>query len=150
MKKIYVENIDDYILVDDEDFERVNCYKWHANIKNDTVILAYINQKKVTLLHYITGKENTFQIERGRDFRKSNIELEGNRYRYKRPQKNSSSKYKGVSYNTKQKDYKSYITINKGERPLYLGSFKTEREAAQAYNNAVMQYWNGDGYLNDV
>lgn len=29
MRKIYIENIDDYILVDDEDFERVKYYKWH-------------------------------------------------------------------------------------------------------------------------
>lgn len=30
MKKIYIENIDDYILVDDEDFERVKYYKSKA------------------------------------------------------------------------------------------------------------------------
>lgn len=150
MKKIYIENIDDFILVDNEDFERVNKYKWHANRQNNSLILAFVNQKKATLLQFITGKENTFQINRGKDFRKSNIDLEDNRYRYRKPQKNSSSKYKGVSYNVEQRDYKAFITLNKGDKATYLGSFKTEAEAGKAYNNAVKKYWSGKGYLNDI
>lgn len=47
MKKIYIENIDDYILVDDEDFERVNFYKWHKSYAHDTQrFLAQILGKK--------------------------------------------------------------------------------------------------------
>lgn len=36
MKKIYIENINDYIFVDEEDFERVNFYKWHKSYAHDT------------------------------------------------------------------------------------------------------------------
>ncbi|MCO4339797.1 hypothetical protein MTR09_12550 [Staphylococcus agnetis] len=37
----------------------------------------------------------------------------------------------------------------KGEN-IYLGRYKDEIEGAKAYNNAVIRYWNGDGYLNEV
>ncbi|HGO3379967.1 TPA: hypothetical protein ACK03Q_002872 [Staphylococcus aureus] len=47
MRKIYIENIDDYILVDDEDFEHVKYYKWHKTYAHETHrFLAQILGKK--------------------------------------------------------------------------------------------------------
>jgi hypothetical protein len=43
-----------------------------------------------------------------------------------------SSKYKGVSFDTKKKKWKAYICINKHRK--YLGSYLTENEAASVYN----------------
>ncbi|HDC3361961.1 TPA: AP2 domain-containing protein [Staphylococcus aureus] len=65
---------------------------------------------------------------------------------YREPQKNSSSKYKGVRlYKNK---WRASITIN-GKR-IHLGSFDKESDAAKAYNMAVVDLWNGNGYLNSV
>lgn len=36
MKKIHIENINDFILVDDDDFERVDFYKWHKLFTHET------------------------------------------------------------------------------------------------------------------
>ena len=40
--------------------------------------------------------------------------------------------------------------IKVDEKSKYLGSYKSEDEAAIAYNNAVMEYWGGNGYLNKI
>lgn len=58
----------------------------------------------------------------------------------------NKSKLKGTNYDKKLQRYKSSITINK--KHIYLGNYKTEIEAAKAYDLAVMLYRNGEGYLN--
>ncbi|AXS25549.1 MULTISPECIES: AP2 domain-containing protein [Staphylococcus] len=147
MKKVYVENINDFILVDDEDFIKVNQYKWHMNKSHNTIrFLAWVNNKKIALPYYLTGKVNSYQKVKGYDFRKNNIGIDQHKYRYREPQKNSSSKYKGVRlYKNK---WRASITIN-GKR-IHLGSFDKESDAAKAYNMAVVDLWNGNGYLNSV
>lgn len=37
----------------------------------------------------------------------------------------------------------------KGEK-IYLNRYKDEIEAAKVYSNAVIRYWNVDGYLNEI
>lgn len=47
MKKVYIDNIKDYIIIDDEDYNSVNKYKWHINdYYGTTRALAFINGKK--------------------------------------------------------------------------------------------------------
>lgn len=152
MKHIYIENIDDYILIDDEDYESVNQYKWHIN-KNysSTRALAFVNQKKVTLPHFITKRFNAYQKVKNLDFRRQNIGIDEHKYRYRKPQANASSRYKGVQRLTlRTGQYKWVSNISDGEDRIYLGIFESELEAAKAYNDAVMKYWNGNGYMNDI
>lgn len=47
----------------------------------------------------------------------------------------STSKYTGVSWNNKNKNWISYISIKK--KMIYLGSFDSEEEASLFYENAV-------------
>jgi hypothetical protein len=51
--------------------------------------------------------------------------------------KNKSSKYIGVSYRTKDKNWEASIYYNK--KLLYLGRYKTEQDAAIARNNKVIE-----------
>lgn len=53
-----------------------------------------------------------------------------------------------MSYDSKHNKWVASIYAE-GEKK-YLGRFVDEKECAKAYNNAVLKYWNGDGYLNDV
>ena len=48
----------------------------------------------------------------------------------------------------KSKRWIAFIKVD--EKSKYLGSYKYEDEAAIAYNNAVMEYWGGNGYLNKI
>ena len=52
--------------------------------------------------------------------------------------KNTSSKYKGVSWNKQNQRWVSYITINKKRK--HLGSFINETDAAKTYNKAAIKY----------
>ncbi|EKU50043.1 AP2 domain-containing protein [Staphylococcus massiliensis] len=152
VKKVYVRNIDDYILVDDQDYERVNAFLWHITYAHQTRrCLAFIEGKKVALPKYITGVNHAYQKEKNLDFTRQNIGIDAHKYRYRQPQKNSSCPYKGVSYHKStacSKKYRAMISL--GDRQVFLGYFETDKEAAHAYNQAVVKYWNGNGYMNDI
>lgn len=49
----------------------------------------------------------------------------------------NTSKYLGVCFNKKNKNWNAFIRVNK--KSIYLGTFKTEQEAAEAYQNAKQQ-----------
>lgn len=65
---------------------------------------------------------------------------------YYPPLKNKQ--YKGIYYSKEQNLYKAKIYHN--GKTIYLGGFKTENEAAIAYNMAVDLYWGGKGWKNPV
>jgi hypothetical protein len=66
--------------------------------------------------------------------------------------KKSSSKYKGVSWNKKNKNWRANITIKCKEiRKQYnIGSFKTEIDAATAYNKRAKELFGEHAYLNRI
>ncbi|CAC7012234.1 AP2 domain-containing protein [Staphylococcus epidermidis] len=147
--RVYIENIDDYILVNNEDFERVNFYKWHKLYANDThKFLAQIVGRKTSLPAFILNDEYAYQKRKNHDFTRNNLATDKYSFRYRKPQKNSSSKYKGVSYERKSRKWVASICV-KGKN-IFLGRFSEEKDCAIAYNKAVKKYWNGKGYLNDI
>lgn len=65
------------------------------------------------------------------------IEMLANRKRPRRKSRSSRCKFKGVYY---QKDHKKYRSvIIKDGKDYHLGYFKTEEEAATAYNQALFK-----------
>lgn len=62
--------------------------------------------------------------------------------------KNRTSKYKGVSFETRDQRWHARLRVA-GENKLHR-VFKTEIEAAKAYNAAVIRYVGPDGYLNKI
>ncbi len=144
-----------YAFVDDEDFKLVSKYVWclrKAGSRTSGDVSFYAQTH--------VGKEGggwrTLQMHRlilGLDFgderqadhinhktldnRRKNLrpcspsENGGNR----KKQKDTSSKYKGVSYSQKNKNWVSKIRIE--GKQTYMGSFKTEKEAAIQYDKAA-------------
>ena len=73
MKKIHIKNINDFILVDDDDFERVDFYQWHKSFAHETQrFLAQVVGRKISLPSFILNDEYAYQKEKNHDFRKSN------------------------------------------------------------------------------
>lgn len=59
------------------------------------------------------------------------------------------SKYKGLSYVPKKNLWEVRIMAQKGQRAIYLGSFKDEKEAAMNYDyHAIRFYGRGNCFLN--
>lgn len=61
---------------------------------------------------------------------------------------NSSSKYKGVRYHRRDGVWHAYVVV-KGKQK-HLGTFKEEKEAAQAYNKAAEKYFGEFALLNII
>lgn len=97
---------------------------------------------------FILNNQRAYQKVKNNDFTRNNLGADKHSFRYRAPQKNSSSKYKSVSYDSKHNKWVASIYAE-GEKK-YLGRFVDEKECAKAYNNAVLKYWDGDCYLNDI
>lgn len=139
-----------YTLIDDEDFEMVNKFKWHA-LKLRDKYYAGSNLKvsenpakfKTLLLHRfimnVTDKE--IQVDHinhnGLNNQKYNLRkatFAQNRAN-KNSNKNSASKYVGVSKAATKGKWRAIIGKKTGN--ISLGTYKTEIEAALAYNEAA-------------
>jgi hypothetical protein len=71
------------------------------------------------------------------DNRLSNLQLVTIRYNLSKD-KTGTSKYTGVSWHSRDKNWQASIRIN--GKKAYLGSFQDESEAALAYQNALEKH----------
>lgn len=159
MKKIEITGVEGKTaIVDDEDYERVSKHTWRTrDLEHQTFYArATINNKTVTLHHFIYGKPPEGKItdhknNNGLDNRKDNLRFVTPRQNNinSKPRKGCSSKYKGVSWKTRDECYEVYIFPEKGKRK-YLGRTRDEEEAAKMYNEAAKKYYGEYAYLNDV
>lgn len=146
VKSIYLQDGEE-IFVDDEDFESVSHYKWYKTThKNSRTIGSFIKNKKISLADFIL--KNHRQKEKNNDFTRSNLTEKGNQSKWAKAQSNSSSKYKGVTWHKNRNKWTANIHVEGKIKSL--GSFLEEDDAAKAYNQAVLEYWNGEGYINKI
>ena len=140
--------IDGYAIVDKEDYEKVKNMKWHLN-KTGNMRVCTANKKICTsLAHLVLGAKKGYRINYKDvnifNCRKSNLDSLDNKGITKRYYKNNTG-YKGV---TELHVFITRIRVNGCVK--HIGTFKTAKEAAKAYNDAVIKYYDGKGYLNKV
>lgn len=141
-------------VVDDEDFERVSQYMWHADKSNPvkrkkTIYYATCTQKKmgknVKLHRFILDAPDNIQVDHINgdtlDCQKSNLRLATSRQNSWNSKRDSKYGFKGVSYLYCYKNNKQYVRrkpwlarIRMGEGKVLRKYFKTKEEAAKAYD----------------
>ena len=142
MKEIKLTQ-DKIALVDDEDFEYLNQFKWYAvNYKNNFYSCRTLRQSKIKMHREImkTQLENNIgkiidHIDgNGLNNQKYNLRTCTNAENCRnRHSVNNSSGYLGVSKRSKK--WKAQISVNK--KVICLGTFEDKKDAAKAYNEAA-------------
>ena len=151
-----------FVIVDDEDFDKMNEFKWHTCTKDRrpyALRTERFGKRKDNKKHHIYMHRILIDAPIGKsvdhingdslDNRKENLRLcttqQNSANSAGRPNKRKS-KYKGVKKNANCSTWSARITVNRKE--IYLGCFKTEEHAAYAYNKAAMLYFQEFARLN--
>lgn len=142
MMLVKITNTSNYLIVDNEDYDKVRYYSWHEANK---IVRAKIEGKTVSIGNFILLNDSALEpdhINRNYlDNQKSNLRLATraqncqNRGIYR----NNKSKYKGVSWNKQKRKWVAQIQVNK--KVIYLGSFDNPEDAAKTYDsNAKLNF----------
>lgn len=142
-------------LVDDEDFEYLNQFKWLC-ANGYAIRKISINGKRKTIWMHrlIMNTPDDMQTDHIHhdplDNRKENLRICTRQQNgmNRKSNKNSTSKYKGVSWKKREKKWQSYIQINGTSK--HLGGFKSEEDAALSYNQAATKYFGEFALLNVI
>ncbi len=147
------------ILIDDEDYEKIKG-KSLSLFKNSRagkevlyVRTSWINGKRFLLHRFLTDCPKDKLIDHINhnplDNRKSNLRIcnnAENKMNMGRYKTNKESKYKGVFI------YNKIITaaIGFNGKPIHLGKFQTQKDAAKAYNKKAIELFGEFAYLNEI
>lgn len=157
MKKIFLPG-GHVAIVDAEDYESLTQWKWHFN-KGYAVRKAYVGvvdgkekYKNIRIHRLVIKAPEDLQVDHINgnrlDNRKSNLRLcsayQNNLNRC--GVKNTSSKYKGVSWRGYINKWTAQIEVN--GKYKHIGCFYDECDAALAYNLIAAEYFSEFAYFN--
>lgn len=139
-------------LVDDEDYEKANAFKWHAYFRHGHwyaqrhVRLGVGKETTQSMARFIMGLEygDSQQVDHKDrvstlDNRRENLRVTLNQNQQNQGlRKDSTSKFKGVHWNKASGKWHAQIRV--GGKKLYLGLFPTRDLAAQVYDDACAKY----------
>ena len=150
-------------LVDDENFEYLNQFKWYTARNGRTWYArrhaSRINgkQKLIQMHRIIINAPKHLQVDHvngdGLDNRKENLRLcthQENHFNIKNTHKNNKLRTKGITWHKTIKKFRAQIMINK--KAIHLGYFNVMGDADSAYRIAEEKYFGkfARKYLNTV
>lgn len=144
-------------IVDEADYDLLKDYRWHLNKKTGYVSRFGLNEKtgkkgSIYMHRQVMGFPDTLvDHENGMktDCRRSNLRLATpaqNRQNTRKQRKKTYSKYKGVS--KFKGSWKAQI-VHKYKH-YHLGTFRSEEEAAMAYNLKAIEFFGEFAEINNV
>lgn len=149
------------VFIDGEDFDKIKEYTWClSKIGNCFYACSGLydkkTKKKTTIhMHRIimdTSKDYIIDHVNGNalDNRKENLRICSNaeNLRNRKKQKNTSSIYKGVCFDKRDKKWRASIRLN--NKLMYIGLFDTQTQAAKAYNKAAVENFGEFARLNII
>ena len=159
MKEISLTQ-DQIALVDDEDFERINQFRWCASWDSKAESFYAVRRDgagTMQMARFTTGCPDDMMVDHKNhdtlDNQKHNLRVctSNQNSMNRKKSANCSSRYKGVSWDSTARKWKAMI----GLRDIfdqyymkYLGTFKIEEDAALAYDEAAWHYFGEFAYLN--
>lgn len=147
-----------FAIVDEEDYEKVNQYHWGVTNSSGCETLYACRtvmcngKKKKILMHRFIMNAKSLDIDHrngnGLHNYKSNLRecTENQNMWNSRPNKKSSSNYKGVTFHKRDKKY--YCNIAFKNKHYHLGVFKDEIEAAKYYDAKAKELYGEFARLN--
>lgn len=154
MKTIYLSK-GQFALVNDDDFEFLNQYSWHVLEGKHTYYAVRAQRigkcsegKQLSILmhRFILNAPKGMEADHidgnGLNNQRCNLRIatiSQNRMNHIRKNPNSTSRFKGVSWNSNYKKWVATIQLNK--KPIWLGSHIKEEDAAKAYDRAAIEHF---------
>lgn len=138
-------------IVDDWNFDVLSKYNWTAEIRRQRwYAKCVVNNRSVYMHRVIMNTPTNLEVDHkdldGLNNRESNLR---NVTRSVNAQnQRSKGRYVGVYFDKRDKRIFSAICVN--YKTIYLGSFKTRYEAAEAYNEAAIKYFGEFAKVNDL
>lgn len=138
-------------LVDDEDYEKVSQYKWHAQKGHNTfyAVRSVWKSNKIQMHKFIMNANFIDHKDgSGLNNQKENLRVCNNteNSRNCKLTYNSTTGYKGVHWDKNNKKYQVEIMVNR--KHIFLGRFVDIIEAAKAYDKAALKYFGEFARLN--
>ena len=146
-------------LVDDEDYEWINQYKWYVNRAGVNIYAVRYDRGRgrgeAIKMHQqiMRAKETDHRDNNGLNNQRSNLRHcnRSQNCQNRRKAGNCSSKYKGVSFRRKATMNPWVVSIRTvGRKFVYIGVFATEVEAALAYNNKAVELFGEFARINII
>jgi len=147
-----------FAIVDSEDFEWLNHWKWHAaksgNYAGREEAIGGGKSRFILLHRLIMGAIGKVQVDHkngnGLDNRKENLRLCSNKdnQRNHKLLVTNTSGFNGVSWNKDRKKWEACISVD--HKTKHLGCFHDKLEAAKSYNKAAIIYFGEFARLNQI
>lgn len=161
MKKIRLTQ-GKYALVDDEDFNYLNSFKWHSTkiTKSAKTCYAVRNQrqngikKNITmhrfLMNFPVGKQIDHKDGNGLNNQRENLRIcnSSENHRNGKIRVDNTSGYKGVTWHKKNKKWQTGLTVL--GKYIFIGMFDGKKEAAMAYNKEAKKLFKEFAKLNNI
>jgi len=143
-------------IIDDKDYDLVSIKRWYAlkGRKGEYYYWTTVAGKRISMQRLIMKPKETEIVDHinriTHDNRRSNLRV-CNKFEnaWNRTSiREASSKYLGVSYHRQHNYWQALLTVN--YKRIFLGNFKTEKQAAIAYNIAAIKYHGDFASVNNI